>query len=96
MPLFLLFQDLFAIATNQPIHFSSTITFVLKAFSTLEGIGYSLDPDFSFEKIVAPYAQEFLYIQQERRTGPQLVHEIMKQVDDPEPTPCHCLIVSRG
>ena len=38
MPLLLLFQDLFAIATNQPIHFSSIITFVLKAFLTLEGV----------------------------------------------------------
>lgn len=33
----LLFQDLFAIATDQPFRFPSTFTFVLRAFSTLEG-----------------------------------------------------------
>ncbi|RVX08347.1 Protein activity of BC1 complex kinase 7, chloroplastic [Vitis vinifera] len=75
-------EDLFAIATDQPIRFPSTITFVLKAFSTLEGIGYSLDPDFSFVKIAAPYAQELLDIRQQQRTGPQLVQEIRKQADD--------------
>ncbi|CBI28458.3 unnamed protein product, partial [Vitis vinifera] len=75
-------EDLFAIATDQPIRFPSTITFVLKAFSTLEGIGYSLDPDFSFVKIAAPYAQELLDIRQQQRTGPQFVQEIRKQADD--------------
>lgn len=104
-------QDLFAIAQDQPFRFPSTFTFVLRAFSTLEGwshslllwwlnhhknlkplffivkrilcfevynltnfnsitflllteesnivsgIGYTLDPDFSFVKIAAPYAQ---------------------------------------
>ncbi|KAL6330052.1 hypothetical protein AAG906_039969 [Vitis piasezkii] len=75
-------EDLFAIATDQPIRFPSTITFVLKAFSTLEGIGYSLDPDFSFVKIAAPYAQELLDIRQQQQTGPQLVQEIRKQADD--------------
>lgn len=80
-------QDLFAIAQDQPFRFPSTFTFVLRAFSTLEGafvrafidlkvsfftfhqfltdivrvphvgIGYTLDPNFSFVKIAAPYAQ---------------------------------------
>ncbi|PWA68464.1 Protein kinase-like domain-containing protein [Artemisia annua] len=50
-------EDLFSIATDQPFRFPSTFTFVIRAFSTLEGIGYSLDPDFSFVKIAAPYAQ---------------------------------------
>ncbi|KAK6155326.1 hypothetical protein DH2020_009574 [Rehmannia glutinosa] len=50
-------EDLFAIATDQPFRFPSTFTFVLRAFSTLEGIGYTLDPNFSFPKIAAPYAQ---------------------------------------
>jgi hypothetical protein len=31
-------QDLFAIALDQPLWFPSTVTFVLKAFSTLEGV----------------------------------------------------------
>lgn len=75
-------EDLFAIATDQPFRFPSTFTFVLRAFSTLEGIGYILDPDFSFVKIAAPYAQELLDIKQQRRSGTQLVQEIRKQADD--------------
>ncbi|CAK9151860.1 unnamed protein product [Ilex paraguariensis] len=75
-------EDLFAIATDQPFRFPSTFTFVLRAFSTLEGIGYNLDPDFSFVKIAAPYAQELLDIRQKRQTGTQLVQEIRKQADD--------------
>ncbi|XVF21163.1 hypothetical protein REPUB_Repub12eG0067200 [Reevesia pubescens] len=75
-------EDLFAIAQDQPFRFPSTFTFVLRAFSTLEGIGYILDPDFSFVKIAAPYAQELLDIRQRQRTGTQLVQEIRKQADD--------------
>ncbi|KAL3510061.1 hypothetical protein ACH5RR_029462 [Cinchona calisaya] len=75
-------EDLFAIATDQPFRFPSTFTFVLRAFSTLEGIGYILDPDFSFAKIAAPYAQELLDLRQKQRTGTQLVQEIRKQADD--------------
>lgn len=79
-----LLQDLFAISQDQPFRFPSTFTFVIRAFSTLEGtysisslssfcqnlpevspfmlydfagIGYILDPDFSFVKVAAPYAQ---------------------------------------
>ncbi|XP_059661265.1 protein ACTIVITY OF BC1 COMPLEX KINASE 7, chloroplastic-like [Cornus florida] len=75
-------EDLFAIATDQPFRFPSTFTFVLRAFSTLEGIGYTLDPDFSFVKIAAPYAQELLDTRQKQRRGTQLVEEIRKQADD--------------
>ncbi|KAG7010786.1 hypothetical protein SDJN02_27582, partial [Cucurbita argyrosperma subsp. argyrosperma] len=74
-------QDLFAIAQDQPFRFPSTFTFVLRAFSTLEGIGYMLDPDFSFVKIAAPYAQELLELKKER-SGTQLVQEIRKQAND--------------
>ncbi|KAI8552198.1 hypothetical protein RHMOL_Rhmol06G0247300 [Rhododendron molle] len=75
-------QDLFAIAQDQPFRFPSTFTFVIRAFSTLEGIGYTLDPDFSFVKIAAPYAQELLDLKQKQRTGTQLVQEMRKQADD--------------
>ncbi|RYR00815.1 hypothetical protein Ahy_B07g088924 isoform A [Arachis hypogaea] len=75
-------EDLFAIAQDQPFRFPSTFTFVLRAFSTLEGIGYTLNPDFSFAKIAAPYAQELLDLRQRRQTGPQIVEQIRKQADD--------------
>ncbi|KAA8524879.1 hypothetical protein F0562_011302 [Nyssa sinensis] len=75
-------EDLFAIAADQTIRFPSTITFVGKAFSTLEGIGYMLNPDFSFVKIAAPYAQELLGTRQKQRSGKHLVEEITKQAED--------------
>ncbi|KAK9152389.1 hypothetical protein Syun_010698 [Stephania yunnanensis] len=75
-------EDLFAIAADQPFRFPSTFTFFLRAFSTLEGIGYTLDPDFSFAKIAAPYAQELLDMKQTRRSGQQIVEEIRKRADD--------------
>ncbi|XP_074574896.1 protein ACTIVITY OF BC1 COMPLEX KINASE 7, chloroplastic-like [Curcuma longa] len=75
-------EDLFAIATDQPFRFPSTFTFVIRAFSTLEGIGYTLDPDFSFVKIAAPYAQELLDIRQKQQGGAELVQEIRKQANN--------------
>ncbi|OEL33788.1 hypothetical protein BAE44_0005193 [Dichanthelium oligosanthes] len=87
-------EDLFAIAQDQPFRFPSTFTFVIRAFSTLEGIGYILDPDFSFVKVAAPYAQvtlvcfetfelqELLDLKQRQRGGSELVQEIRKQAND--------------
>ncbi|XP_042498334.1 protein ACTIVITY OF BC1 COMPLEX KINASE 7, chloroplastic isoform X2 [Macadamia integrifolia] len=75
-------EDLFAIATDQPLRFPSTFTFVMRAFTTLEGIGYTLDPDFSFVKIAAPYAQELLDLKGKQRSGTQLVEEISRQAND--------------
>ncbi|CAH9060660.1 unnamed protein product [Cuscuta europaea] len=75
-------EDLFAIAMDQPFRFPSTFTFVLRAFSTLEGIGNILDTDFSFVKIAAPFAQELLDLRQKQRGRAQLVQELTKQADD--------------
>ncbi|KAG0550019.1 hypothetical protein BDA96_01G303900 [Sorghum bicolor] len=75
-------EDLFAIAQDQPFRFPSTFTFVIRAFSTLEGIGYILDPEFSFVKVAAPYAQELLDLKQRQQRGPALVQEIRKQAND--------------
>lgn len=75
-------EDLFAIATDQPFRFPSNFTFVMRAFSTLEGIGYMLDPEFSFVKIAAPYAQDLLDIKQKQRGGAEFVEEIQKQAND--------------
>ncbi|XWS75902.1 hypothetical protein CRYUN_Cryun01aG0131600 [Craigia yunnanensis] len=75
-------EDLFAIAQDQPLQLPSTLTFVLKAFSTLDGIGHMLDPDFSVARIAAPYAQKLLDIRQGQQTGTDFVEQIWKQADD--------------
>jgi len=43
-------DDLYEIAYNQPFRFPATFTFVMRAFSTLEGVGKGLDPEFNFCK----------------------------------------------
>ncbi|KAJ0733373.1 putative ABC-type Cd(2+) transporter [Helianthus annuus] len=75
-------EDLFCIATDQPFRFPSSFAFLIRAFSTLEGIGYSLDPNFSFVKIASPYIQELLDLKEQQPSGTQLVAEMRKQADD--------------
>ncbi|KAG6546202.1 hypothetical protein Mapa_012240 [Marchantia paleacea] len=75
-------EDLFAIAIDQPFRFPATFTFVLRAFSTLEGIGTILDPDLSFAKIAAPYAQELLDIRDKQSDGRYIVQELQRQATD--------------
>jgi len=40
-------DDLYEIAYDQPFRFPATFTFVMRAFSTLEGVGKGLDPEFT-------------------------------------------------
>ena len=45
-------DDLYEIAYGQPFRFPATFTFVMRAFSTLEGVGRGLDPDSNFMEVV--------------------------------------------
>ncbi|OVA13665.1 UbiB domain [Macleaya cordata] len=53
-------EDLLAIAADQPFRFPATFTFVVRAFSVLDGIGKGLDPLFDITEIAKPYALELL------------------------------------
>ncbi|WP_193194420.1 ABC1 kinase family protein [Nostoc sp. MG11] len=53
-------DDLYEIAYNQPFRFPATFTFVMRAFSTLEGVGKGLDPDFNFMEVAQPYAMQLM------------------------------------
>ncbi|MDX2255383.1 MAG: AarF/ABC1/UbiB kinase family protein [Pseudanabaenaceae cyanobacterium bins.39] len=53
-------DDLYDIAYDQPFRFPATFTFVLRAISTLEGLGKGLDPNFSFMEIAQPYATNLM------------------------------------
>ncbi|ONM58091.1 hypothetical protein ZEAMMB73_Zm00001d021713 [Zea mays] len=44
-------EDLLAIAADQPFRFLATFTFVVRAFSVLDGIGKGLDPRFHITEI---------------------------------------------
>ncbi|KAI4325891.1 hypothetical protein MLD38_031255 [Melastoma candidum] len=56
-------EDLLAIAADQPFRFPATFTFVVRAFSVLDGIGKGLDPRFDITEIAKPYAMELLRFQ---------------------------------
>ncbi len=53
-------DDLYELAYDQPFRFPATFTFVMRAFSTLEGLGKILDPDFNFMQVIQPYAAELM------------------------------------
>lgn len=53
-------DDLYAVAYDQPFRFPATFTFVMRAFSTLEGVGKGLDPEFNFMEAAKPYASELM------------------------------------
>ncbi|ERN40056.1 putative unusual protein kinase [Rubidibacter lacunae KORDI 51-2] len=53
-------EDLYEIAYNQPFRFPATFTFVMRAFSTLEGVGKGLDPHFNFMEVAQPFALELM------------------------------------
>lgn len=53
-------DDLFEIAYDQPFRFPATFTFVMRAFSTLEGVGRGLDPTFNFMEVAEPFAAELM------------------------------------
>jgi predicted unusual protein kinase regulating ubiquinone biosynthesis (AarF/ABC1/UbiB family) len=53
-------EDLYDIAYGQPFRFPATFTFVMRAFSTLEGVGKGLDPDFNFMAVAQPFALQIM------------------------------------
>ena len=52
-------DDLYEIAYNQSFKFPATFTFVMRAFSILEGVGKGLDPDFKFIEVAKPFILDF-------------------------------------
>lgn len=72
-------EDLLAIAADQPFRFPATFTFVVRAFSVLDGIGKGLDPRFDITEIARPYALELLRF---REAGVEvLLKDLIKRWD---------------
>jgi predicted unusual protein kinase regulating ubiquinone biosynthesis (AarF/ABC1/UbiB family) len=53
-------DDLYAVAYDQPFRFPATFTFVMRAFSTLEGVGKGLDANFNFMEAAKPFAAQLM------------------------------------
>jgi predicted unusual protein kinase regulating ubiquinone biosynthesis (AarF/ABC1/UbiB family) len=71
-------EDLYEIAYDQPFRFPATFTFVMRAFSTLEGVGKGLDPDFSFMEVAQPFAMQIM-TNSDGRTSNTILDELGKQ-----------------
>ncbi|MGF1513474.1 MAG: ABC1 kinase family protein [Elainellaceae cyanobacterium] len=71
-------DDLYEIAYDQPFRFPATFTFVMRAFSTLEGVGKGLDPDFNFMEVARPFALE-LMTNETPSSSNGLLNEISRQ-----------------
>ena len=53
-------DDLYATAYDKPFRLPAASVFLLRAFSTLEGLARGLDPDFKFSEVALPYADTLL------------------------------------
>jgi predicted unusual protein kinase regulating ubiquinone biosynthesis (AarF/ABC1/UbiB family) len=72
-------DDLYEIAYNQPFRFPATFTFVMRAFSTLEGVGKGLDPEFNFMEVARPFATELMSNGNFSNENSSLLSELSRQ-----------------
>ena len=72
-------DDLYDIAYDQPFRFPATFTFVMRAFSTLEGVGKGLDPEFNFMEVAQPFAIQIMNDGNLANTSNTIFNEIGRQ-----------------
>ncbi|MBJ7900992.1 MAG: AarF/ABC1/UbiB kinase family protein [Cyanobacteria bacterium RI_101] len=72
-------DDLYEIAYDQPFRFPATFTFVMRAFSTLEGVGKGLDPEFNFMAAAQPFALQLMNDSMNGSLGNSFIDELGKQ-----------------
>ncbi len=72
-------DDLYDIAYNQPFRFPATFTFVMRAFSTIEGVGRGLDPEFNFMEVAQPFAMQLMSNGNGTDTTGSIFNEIGRQ-----------------
>jgi len=53
-------EDLLMMGKDQPFRFPATFTFVVRAFTVLDGVGKALDKKFDMSEIARPYARDLL------------------------------------
>lgn len=72
-------DDLYEIAHGQPFRFPATFTFVMRAFSTLEGVGKGLDPQFNFMEVAKPFAMQLMTNGNPTSDANSILSEISRQ-----------------
>jgi predicted unusual protein kinase regulating ubiquinone biosynthesis (AarF/ABC1/UbiB family) len=66
-------EDLLVVSKDQPFRFPAELTFVVRAFSVLDGIGKGLNKKFDIGEISAPYARNLLIEENPNSLPPQVV-----------------------
>merc|ERR1719183_1173855 len=77
-------EDLLVVSKDQPFRFPAEFTFVVRAFSVLDGIGKTLNKKFDISEIAAPYARNLLIEANPNSLPPQVVtaqREWLKRAD---------------
>lgn len=72
-------DDLYAVAYDQPFRFPATFTFVMRAFSTLEGVGKGLDEEFNFMEAAKPFATKLMSTGNSSDPSNTLLGELSRQ-----------------
>jgi predicted unusual protein kinase regulating ubiquinone biosynthesis (AarF/ABC1/UbiB family) len=72
-------DDLYEVAYGQPFRFPATFTFVMRAFSTLEGVGKGLDPEFNFMEVAKPFAMQLMTNGNSSSEAGSLLNELSRQ-----------------
>jgi predicted unusual protein kinase regulating ubiquinone biosynthesis (AarF/ABC1/UbiB family) len=60
-----------------PFRIPANFTYVMRAIMTLEGIGVTMDPNFSFFEVAKPYAKEFMLKREGRHFRDMLIKKLI-------------------
>lgn len=61
-----------------PFQIPPQFTFILRALTTIEGIGSKADPDFNFFLVARPHAKEFMLRREGRYIGGKILSRVLK------------------
>lgn len=69
--------ELAEVVYEYPFRIPANFTYIIKAIMTLEGVGITLDPNFSFFDIAKPFAKEFMLKREGRFFRDQLIKKLI-------------------
>jgi predicted unusual protein kinase regulating ubiquinone biosynthesis (AarF/ABC1/UbiB family) len=69
--------ELADVVYEYPFRIPANFTYVMRAIMTLEGIGLTLDPNFSFFDVAKPYAKEFMLKREGRQFRDMLIKKLI-------------------
>jgi predicted unusual protein kinase regulating ubiquinone biosynthesis (AarF/ABC1/UbiB family) len=74
-------EDLAEMLYTFPFQIPSRFTYILRALTTIEGIGTRVDPTFNFFATARPYAKEFMLRREGRSFGGKILSRVLRKDD---------------